>query len=67
LALGSPMLSGLDVRLLQLGLSERGVDLRADALYGPGTRDAVRAFQVTRGQAPSGTLTAAEVAMLASA
>lgn len=65
LTLVMPMLRGADVRLLQLGLSERGLDLRADGVFGPGTRDRVREFQITRGQPPSGALDAAQVAALA--
>jgi chitosanase len=66
LGLSSPLLRGLDVRLLQLGLSERGVALMADGVYGPGTRDAVRGFQLARGEPASGALDAAQVLALCS-
>ncbi|RTL39340.1 MAG: chitosanase [Burkholderiales bacterium] len=65
LALASPMLKGLDVRLLQLGLSELGVDVRADAIYGQASRDAVIALQRRQGLPATGTLDAAEVLRLA--
>lgn len=65
LSLASPMLKGLDVRLLQLGLSDLGVDIRADAIFGKGSRDAVIALQQRQGLAPTGVLDAADVLRLA--
>lgn len=65
LALASPMLKGLDVRLLQLGLSDLGIDVRADAIFGQGSRDAVIALQRRQGLPATGALAAAEVLKLA--
>jgi len=65
LQLQSPMLKGLDIRLLQLGLSEMGIDVRADALFGKGSRDAVIALQQRDGSPQTGTLDAASVLRLA--
>lgn len=65
LALASPMLKGLDVRLLQLGLSDLGIDVRADAIFGKGSRDAIIALQQRQGVPPTGALDAADVLRLA--
>lgn len=59
------MLKGLDVRLLQLGLSDLGIDIRADAIFGKGSRDAIIALQQRQGVPPTGTLDAADVLRLA--
>lgn len=45
LAVQSPLLRGLDVRLVQLALSDQGCDVRADGIFGNGTARFVRAFQ----------------------
>jgi chitosanase len=45
LAVESPLQRGLDVRMVQLGLSRRGVDVRADGIFGQGCAVAVRNFQ----------------------
>jgi len=66
LMLQSPMLQGLDVRLIQLGLSERGVDVRADAIFGKGSRDAIAIFQKREGLPVTGGLDAATVVRVAS-
>lgn len=47
LSVQSPLLRGLDVRLVQLALSDQGCDLRADGIFGHGTERFVRAFQRT--------------------
>lgn len=49
LAIQQPLARGLDVRLLQLGLSDRGIDIKADGVFGPGARDALKAFQAASG------------------
>lgn len=43
----SPLLRGLDVRLLQLALSDQGCDIRADGIFGHATARFVRALQRT--------------------
>jgi chitosanase len=65
IALQIPMLQGLDIRLVQLGLAERGIDVRADAIFGKGTRDAVEAFQMLENLPVTGTLDAATVVSVA--
>jgi chitosanase len=45
LAVQSPLQRGLDVRLVQLALSDQGCELRADGVYGPVTARCIRAFQ----------------------
>lgn len=65
LAFQEPLLRGLDVRRAQLGLCLRGVDIRADGVFGRGTRDRVLEFQASTGQAPTGVLDTALVAELA--
>jgi chitosanase len=62
LSLQSPMLRGLDVRLLQLGLSQRGVDVRADGVFGNGALNAVKAYQAINGRPVTG---AVDLALLA--
>jgi chitosanase len=45
LALESPLACGIDVRLVQLGLSERGVDIKADGVFGQTTGKCIKQFQ----------------------
>lgn len=65
LSLQSPMLKGLDARLVQLGLSELGIDVQADAVFGKSTREAVISLQVREGLPQTGTLDAATVLRVA--
>lgn len=67
LALQGPMLRGLDVRLVQVSLSDRGFPIRADGIYGRSSRDLVMAFQTRQGQSPSGALDADAIARLVQA
>jgi chitosanase len=62
LAVQSPLQRGLDVRLVQLGLSRRGVDVRADGIYGQGCAGCVRTFQAAQGLPATGS---ADVALIA--
>jgi chitosanase len=55
LAVDSPLQRGLDVRLVQLGLSRRGVDIRADGIFGQGCAACVRDFQLGNGLAATGS------------
>ena len=41
----TPLQRGLDVRRLQLGLSRRGIDIKADGIFGQGAAKCVRDFQ----------------------
>lgn len=45
LGLRSPLQRGLDVRLVQLALSDQGCDIRADGILGSNTARFLRAFQ----------------------
>jgi chitosanase len=54
LALQTPLARGLDVRLLQLGLSAAGADIRADGVFGQGTAGHVRDFQAAQGLSATG-------------
>jgi chitosanase len=63
LGLEAPLVRGLDVRMLQLGLSQRAMRITADGVYGPGCASAVRAFQAAHAMPATGV---ADVAMIAS-
>ena len=63
IALQQPLARGLDVRLVQLGLSDCGMDIRADGVYGPGSSRTVKAFQVARGLPVTGV---ADIALISS-
>ena len=47
LAVQSPLQRGLDVRLVQLALSDQGCEVRADGIFGNATARFIRAFQGT--------------------
>ena len=64
IALATPLLRGLDVRRVQLALSDRGVDIRADGVYGQGSQRCVQALQRTQGLPPTGALAPAEILAL---
>lgn len=55
------MLKGQDIRLVQLGLAEAGIDVRADGVFGKGTSDAVTALQRREGLPQTGSLDSAMV------
>jgi len=64
LAVQTPLLRGLDVRLVQLGLSESGVDIKADGIFGQTTSRHLREYQSARGQAATGVADPALIAQL---
>jgi chitosanase len=64
LALQSPLLSGLDVRLLQLGLSREGIDVMADGVFGQGSVTAIKTYQKNQGLPASGIADAALITRL---
>ena len=64
LAVQSPLQRGLDVRLVQLGLSKRGADIRADGIFGQGAARSVREFQAAHGTPVTGIADVALIAML---
>lgn len=47
IALQTPLLRGLDVRLVQLGLSRQRIDVKADGIFGNGSLIAVKNYQAT--------------------
>ena len=49
LAVESPLPRGLDVRLVQLGLSERGIEVKADGIFGQTSMRCIRAYQTDQG------------------
>ncbi|MEO6276288.1 peptidoglycan-binding protein [Roseateles sp.] len=65
LAVASPLARGLDVRLLQLALSDAGHALKADGIFGQSASEALRQFQQAQGLAASGAADPAQVASLA--
>lgn len=67
LAVQSPLLRGRDVRLLQLALSDRGIDVVADGMYGNGSEQAVRAHQQANNLPVTGVATPEYIAGLINA
>jgi chitosanase len=61
LTLSAPLARGLDVRLLQLGLSDRGVDIQADGIFGQTTLNLVKTWQAQNGRPANGI---ADLAMI---
>jgi chitosanase len=64
LSVQTPLARGLDVRLVQLGLSKSGADVKADGVFGRNSADHVRAYQVSRGLPGNGVADAALIAEL---
>ncbi|HLT06652.1 MAG TPA: peptidoglycan-binding protein [Cyclobacteriaceae bacterium] len=62
LTLQSPVARGLDVRLLQLGLSEDGINVLADGIYGNASATAVKIYQNNHGLPVTGI---ADIPMIA--
>ena len=65
LAVATPFHRGLDVRLVQLGLSDADMAVKADGVFGPGTSGAVKVFQLAQGLAPTGVADIALIGRLA--
>ncbi|MEJ8859471.1 peptidoglycan-binding protein [Variovorax robiniae] len=64
IALQSPLARGLDVRLVQLGLSDRDVDIQADGVFGQTSSKLVKAWQAQNGHPANGILDAALISQL---
>jgi chitosanase len=64
LTLQSPLQRGLDVRLLQLGLSDRGVDIKADGIFGRTTQQLIKEYQSVHGLPVTGVADVALIAQL---
>lgn len=54
IALQTPLARGLDVRLVQLGLSDRGMEIQADGIFGQTSANVVKAWQAQNGQPANG-------------
>lgn len=54
IALQSPLARGLDVRLVQLGLSELGVPIKADGIFGQTSATLLKQFQARAGLPATG-------------
>lgn len=61
LAVQTPLLRGLDVRLVQLGLSDIGFDIKADGVYGQTSARLVRQYQSDHGLPATGV---ADIALI---
>lgn len=61
LVLEVPLQRGLDVRLVQLGLSASGVDIRADGVFGRTSAQRIREYQSSHGLPATGV---AEVSLI---
>ncbi|RJG13546.1 peptidoglycan-binding protein [Pseudomonas cavernicola] len=64
LALQTSLAHGLDVRLVQLGLSGRGSDIKADGVCGQTSAARIKDFQQAHGLPPTGIVDAALIAQL---
>jgi len=63
-ALADPLPRGLDVRLLQLGLSDRGMKLVADGVFGQTSARRITEYQVAQGLPATGVADLALIATL---
>jgi chitosanase len=52
------------VRLLQLGLSDRGVDIKADGIFGRTTQQLIKEYQSVHGLPVTGVADVALIAQL---
>ncbi|MNH07461.1 Chitosanase precursor [compost metagenome] len=64
LALQTPLARGLDVRLVQLGLSAHGADIKADGVFGQTSAARLKDYQKTNGLPASGVADAALIMQL---
>lgn len=63
LMLQAPLARGLDVRLLQLGLSDQGVEIKADGIFGQASAKCIKQYQIAQGLPPTGV---ADIKLIAS-
>jgi chitosanase len=54
LAIQQPLQRGLDVRMVQLGLSDEGLDIKADGVFGEASMRCVREYQIAHGLPATG-------------
>lgn len=64
LSLQSPMVRGLDARLVQLGLSDRGADIKADGIFGQTSVKRLAEYQQANGLPATGVADLALIAQL---
>lgn len=64
IALATPLMRGLDVRRVQLALSDRDVAIRADGVFGQTSMKLVRNFQAAQGLPATGALDPATIVSL---
>jgi chitosanase len=64
LSLQSPLLRGLDVRLMQLGLSGLGANIKADGVFGQASVKCVKDYQASKGLAVTGVVDIPLIAQL---
>jgi len=64
IALQSPLARGLDVRLVQLGLSEQGVPIKADGIFGQTSANLLKQFQAKKGLPATGVADATLIGRL---
>ncbi len=64
ITLQSPLQRGLDVRLIQLGLSDRGVNIMADGIFGRTSTKCVKDYQASKGLAVTGVVDIPLIAQL---
>lgn len=64
LALQSPLPRGLDVRLVQLGLSDQGADIKADGVFGQTSVKRIKEYQAAHGLPMTGIADVALIALL---
>jgi chitosanase len=64
--LQSPLLRGLDVRLVQLGLSDAGADIKADGIFGQASMRCVKNYQAEKGMPVTGVVDIPLIAQLVS-
>ena len=60
----TPLLRGLDVRLTRLGLSDRGMEIQADGIFGQTSANVVKAWQAQNGRPANGVVDLALVGEL---
>lgn len=66
LTLRTPLLRGLDVRLLQVGLSELGMDIKADGIFGQTSYQRIKDYQSARGLPATGVADISQIVNLTS-
>lgn len=64
IALQTPLARGLDVRLLQLGLSEKGIAIKADGIFGQTSVNLLKQYQSSAGLPASGVADATLISAL---